>query len=269
MCFWRCLVLCRVQVGTCQSKPVSTICDNILAASLYSCVQNTCTLFLPAPPCTKISSQRLDTRFKNNQASRHQTKPLRSVGGVAPTHWLALLTPTYARCVRRVGTWSVSVNRLHLVRLYQFSDHGGPQRGEMLRWHAQQQHSEEEEDLGVEDGHLRQTQTLHQALWAHNDKKRVRLFTVDRRQQVYESTVKVTLDVWQVLLVLVNFAAVDGEGQAFEQHGSLLQLSVSVREQTQRAALCNSNSRCRETQAVIFWNLIRTRPVQTHKTLRV
>lgn len=46
-----------------------------------------------------------------------------------------------------------------------------------------------------------------------------------------------TLDVWQVFLVLVNFAAVDGERQAFEQHGSLLQLSISVREQTQRAAL--------------------------------
>lgn len=52
------------------------------------------------------------------------------------------------------------------VRSHQFSDHGGPQRGEMLRWHAQQQHSEEQEHLSVEDGHLRQTQTLHQTLWA-------------------------------------------------------------------------------------------------------
>lgn len=51
-----------------------------------------------------------------------------------------------------------------------------------------------------------------------------------------------TLDVWQVFLVLVNFAAVDGERQAFEQHGSLLQLSVSVSEQTQRAALRYSHS---------------------------
>lgn len=46
-----------------------------------------------------------------------------------------------------------------------------------------------------------------------------------------------TLDVRQVLLVLVHLAAVDGEGQAFEQHGPLLQLSVSVGEQTQGAAL--------------------------------
>lgn len=63
---------------------------------------------------------------------------------------------------------------------------------------------------------------------------------------------KVTLDVWQVLLVLVNFAAVDGEGQAFEQHRSLLQLSVSVSEQTQRAALRDCNSGCGGTHAVMF-----------------
>lgn len=51
-----------------------------------------------------------------------------------------------------------------------------------------------------------------------------------------------TLDVWQVFLVLVNFTAVDGERQALEQHGSLLQLGVSVCEQTQRAALCYGHS---------------------------
>lgn len=50
-----------------------------------------------------------------------------------------------------------------------------------------------------------------------------------------------TLYVWQVLLVLVHFAAVDGESQAFEQHGSLLQLGISVGEQTQRAALGHSH----------------------------
>lgn len=57
-----------------------------------------------------------------------------------------------------------------------------------------------------------------------------------------ESAGVLTLDVWQVFLVLVNFAAVDGERQAFQQHGSLLQLSVSVSEQTQRAALRYSHS---------------------------
>lgn len=46
-----------------------------------------------------------------------------------------------------------------------------------------------------------------------------------------------TLDVRQIFLILVHFAAVDGEGQTFKQHGPLLQLSVSVGEQTQRAAL--------------------------------
>lgn len=51
-----------------------------------------------------------------------------------------------------------------------------------------------------------------------------------------------TLDVWQVFLILVHFTAVDGESQAFEQHSSLLQLSVSVGEQTQRAALGYSDS---------------------------
>lgn len=50
---------------------------------------------------------------------------------------------------------------------HQFSDHGGPQWGEVLGWHAQQQHSEEQEHLSVEDGHLGQTQTLHQTLWTH------------------------------------------------------------------------------------------------------
>lgn len=79
------------------------------------------------------------------------------------------------------------------------------------------------------------------------------LHTADREQQLCASTHTVrhcawtsagvlTLDVWQVLLVLVNLAAIDGEGQAFEQHGSLLQLSVSVGEQTQRAALRYSHS---------------------------
>lgn len=51
-----------------------------------------------------------------------------------------------------------------------------------------------------------------------------------------------TLDVWQVFLVLVHFAAVDGECQTFEQHGPLLKLSISVGEQTQRAALRYSHS---------------------------
>lgn len=50
-----------------------------------------------------------------------------------------------------------------------------------------------------------------------------------------------TLYVWQVFLVLVHFAAVDGESQAFEKHGSLLQFSISVGKQTQRAALGNCN----------------------------
>lgn len=50
---------------------------------------------------------------------------------------------------------------------HQFGDHGGPQWGEVLRWHAQQQHSEEQEHLSMEDGHLRQTQALHQTLWTH------------------------------------------------------------------------------------------------------
>lgn len=54
--------------------------------------------------------------------------------------------------------------------------------------------------------------------------------------------VVITLYVRQIFLILVHFAAVDGEGQAFEQHGPLLQLSVSVGEQTQGTALGNSNS---------------------------
>lgn len=78
-----------------------------------------------------------------------------------------------------------------------------------------------------------------------------------------DSAVVLTLDVRQVLLVLVNFTAIDGEGQAFEQHGSLLQLSISVREQTQRAALRYSHSCCRETYAVIFCYVITTRKTQT------
>lgn len=60
-----------------------------------------------------------------------------------------------------------------------------------------------------------------------------------------------TLYVWQVFLVLVHFTAVDGESQAFEQHGSLLQLSVSVGEQTQRAALGYSHPGWRETQLLL------------------
>lgn len=50
-----------------------------------------------------------------------------------------------------------------------------------------------------------------------------------------------TLYVWQVFLVLVHFAAVDGESQAFKQHGSLLQFGISVGKQAQRAALGNCN----------------------------
>lgn len=61
-----------------------------------------------------------------------------------------------------------------------------------------------------------------------------------------------TLDVWQVFLVLVHFAAVNGEGQAFEQHCPLLQLSISVGEQAQRTALGNSHSGYREAQIVII-----------------
>lgn len=41
----------------------------------------------------------------------------------------------------------------------------------------------------------------------------------------------------QIFLILVHFAAVDGEGQTFKQHGPLLQLSISVGEQTQGTAL--------------------------------
>ena len=52
-----------------------------------------------------------------------------------------------------------------------------------------------------------------------------------------------TLDVWQVFLVLVHLAAVDGEGQAFQQHSPLLQLSVTVGEQTEGAALGYGHTR--------------------------
>ena len=52
-----------------------------------------------------------------------------------------------------------------------------------------------------------------------------------------------TLNVWQVFLVLVHLAAVDGEGQAFQQHGPLLQLSVAVGEKTEGAALGYSHTR--------------------------
>jgi len=51
-----------------------------------------------------------------------------------------------------------------------------------------------------------------------------------------------TLYVWEVFLVLVHFTAVDGKGQTFEQHGPLLQFSVSVGEETQRAALGYSDT---------------------------
>lgn len=59
-----------------------------------------------------------------------------------------------------------------------------------------------------------------------------------------------TLYVWQVFLVLVNFAAVDGESQAFEQHGSLLQFSISVGKQAQRAALGDCNPGWRKAKVV-------------------
>lgn len=59
---------------------------------------------------------------------------------------------------------------------------------------------------------------------------------------------QITLYVWQVLLVLVHFAAVDGERQSFEQHGSLLQLSISVGKQAQRTALGDCNSGWREAK---------------------
>lgn len=84
-----------------------------------------------------------------------------------------------------------------------------------------------------------------------------------KEAQCLDSAGVLTLDVRQVLLVLVNFAAIDGEGQALEQHGSLLQLSVSVGEQTQRAALRYSHSCCRETHAIIFCYVITTRKTQT------
>lgn len=58
-----------------------------------------------------------------------------------------------------------------------------------------------------------------------------------------------TLYVWQVFLVLVHFAAVDGESQAFKQHGSLLQFSISVGKQAQRAALGDCNPGWREANA--------------------
>lgn len=57
-----------------------------------------------------------------------------------------------------------------------------------------------------------------------------------------------TLYVWQVFLVLVHFAAVDGESQAFKQHGSLLQFGISVGKQAQRAALGDCNPGWREAK---------------------
>lgn len=168
------------------------------------------------------------------------------------------------------------------VRSHQFSDHGGPQRGEMLRWHAQQQHSEEQEHLSVEDGHLRQTQTLHQTLWAQRQIVKLNDELVLLRETSSCSTVChnrtevhgwqrrviFTLDVWQVFLVLVHFAAVNGKCQAFEQHGSLLKLSISVGEQTQRAALRYSHSGWGETHTTLISINIKTSPESKNRELR-
>lgn len=57
-----------------------------------------------------------------------------------------------------------------------------------------------------------------------------------------------TLYVWQVFLVLVHFAAVDSKSQAFEQHGPLLQFSISVGKEAQGAALGDSNPGWREAE---------------------
>lgn len=59
---------------------------------------------------------------------------------------------------------------------------------------------------------------------------------------------QITLYVWQVFLVLVHFATVDGESQTFEQHGSLLQFGISVGKQAQRAALGDCNPGWREVK---------------------
>lgn len=61
--------------------------------------------------------------------------------------------------------WSRGKPQSWAPRPYQLGDHGGPQGGEVLRGHAQQQHSEEQENLSMKDGHLGQTQALHQTLW--------------------------------------------------------------------------------------------------------
>ncbi|KAK0145893.1 hypothetical protein N1851_015177 [Merluccius polli] len=127
-------------------------------------------------------------------------------------------------------------------------DHGGPQRGEVLGGHPQQQHPEEQEDLRVEDGHLGQPQALHQPLCTRKTHAR------DTRKA---HASHMTQAAATVFLVLVHLAAVDGEGQALQQHGSLLQLGVPDESIWKKVWSMNRSKASFFQARRVYWNPLR------------